>query len=110
MLRMSIVIAATADGCRHLSTVVTRSGPAAAALERDHRAKVLAHCARLSTATPWRHGPASLREADAVQPRGRSRMSVVEIVGVVIGIVGLLLMICLGMATAQKRKRGRRQR
>jgi len=37
-------------------------------------------------------------------------MSVVEIVGVVIGIVGLLLMICLGMATAQKRKRGRRQR
>ncbi len=37
-------------------------------------------------------------------------MTVAEIAGVIIGIVGLLLMICLGLATVQKRKRSRRQK
>ena len=34
-------------------------------------------------------------------------MTVVDVAGVIIGIVGLLLMIGLGVATTQKRKRGR---
>jgi hypothetical protein len=37
-------------------------------------------------------------------------MTVAEIAGVIIGIVGLPAMVCLGLATAQKRKRPRRQR
>jgi hypothetical protein len=37
-------------------------------------------------------------------------MTVAEMAGAIIGILGLFLMICLGLATVEKRKRSRRQK